>query len=161
MTEINKVVAHFNDGTVVHGTTLDFHPNRPVFHLQPVDGGPARKIQCARLKALFFVKSFAGSPKREDARGFIEGPAETQQGRKVAVRFKDGELLCGYTLGYSGERDGFMLFPADAACNNARVFVLRAATTEIKAGQAAEALAAKTLVAETPPTTLNDRAATG
>jgi len=142
-----KVVAHFQDGTVVHGTTLDFLPNRPMFHLQPMDGGPARKVQCVRLKALFFVKSFVGSPKRDDIRGFIAGPAETQQGRKVAVRFKDGELLCGYTLGYSGERDGFMMFPADAEGNNSRIYVMRSSTVEIKAGPAAEVLAEKVLAA--------------
>jgi hypothetical protein len=116
-----------------------------VFHLQPADGSPAKKVQCARLKALFFVRSFPGSPRRDDVRGFITAPEETPQGRKIAVRFRDGEFLCGYTLGYSGEREGFMLFPADTSGNNTRIYVMRSATLEIKAGPAAEVLAEKVL----------------
>jgi hypothetical protein len=59
----------------------------------------------------------------------------------VAVRFKDGELLCGYTLTYSPAREGFFVFPSDAQSNNLRVYVLTEATATIQVGPAAEALA--------------------
>jgi hypothetical protein len=140
MAEHNKVVVHYLDGTTKSGTTLDFYPNRPSFHFQP-EGETPVEVFCKTLKAVFFVKDFRGNPRREDIPGFIAAPAETSQGRKVAVRFKDGELLCGYTLAFSPSRDGFMLFPADSQGNNIRVLVMRAATTEIKIGAAAEALA--------------------
>ena len=147
MSELMKVVVRYSAGEVVKGTTQDFYPNRPVFHLLPADGGPGREIRCKELKAVFFVKDFVGDARREDIRGFIEGPAETTQGRKVAVLFRDRELLCGYSLGFSAEREGFFLFPADAGSNNHRVYVLRSATTQIKGGPAAEELARKTLQA--------------
>ncbi len=63
----------------------------------------------------------------------------------MAVRFKDGELLCGYTLTYMPGREGFFVFPSDAQSNNLRVYVLAAATATIKTGPAAEALAQQAL----------------
>lgn len=140
MAEHNKVVVHYLDGTTKSGTTLDFYPNRPSFHFEP-EGGVPTEVFTKTLKAVFFVKDFRGNPARENIPGFLTAPAETSQGRKVAVRFRDGELLCGYTLSFSPSRDGFMLFPADSAGNNIRVLVMRAATLEVRVGAAAEALA--------------------
>ena len=93
MGEATRVVARFSDGKVLKGTTQDFFPNRPSFHLIPTDGGNGLEIRCKQLKAVFFVKTFEGDSKRKDVRGFIAAPAETAQGKKIAVRFKDGELL--------------------------------------------------------------------
>ena len=141
MTESNKVVAHMIDGKVVKGTTQDFFPNRPLFHMQPVNGGPAIELRCKQLKAVFFVRAFEGNVDRRDLRGFIEGPSETAQGKKLAVRFKDGEVLCGYSLTYSPDREGFFMFPSDPGSNNLRVYVVTSSTSEVKAGPAALLLA--------------------
>jgi len=145
MGEATRVVARFSDGKVLKGTTQDFFPNRPSFHLIPTDGGNGLEIRCKQLKAVFFVKTFEGDSKRKDVRGFIAAPAETAQGKKIAVRFKDGELLCGYSLSYTPDRDGFFVFPADSGGNNLRVYVLTGAATEVKAGPAAEVLAQRLL----------------
>jgi hypothetical protein len=145
MAEANRVVAHLVDGKLVKGTTQDFFPNRPLFHLQPLEGGPTVEVRSRQLKAVFFVRDFTGDTTRRDVRGFIEGPKETAQGKKLAVRFKDGELLCGYSLAFSPDREGFFLFPADASGNNLRIYVQTGATAEVKAGPAAEALAQKVL----------------
>ena len=141
MADFPQVVAHFTDGKMLKGTTQDFNPNRPSFHIKPAQGGPAVEVRCGLLKAVFFVKSFAGNPKRQDLRGFIAAPAATTHGKKLAVRFKDGELMCGYTLSHRPDRDGFFLFPADSESNNLRVYVLTAQVAETMAGAAAEALA--------------------
>jgi hypothetical protein len=61
------------------------------------------------------------------------------------VRFKDGELLCGYSLSYSPDRDGFFMFPADPGSNNIRIYVITGSTVEVKAGPAAEAMAQRSL----------------
>jgi hypothetical protein len=145
MADATRVVARFSDGKVLKGTTQDFFPNRPSFHLIPSDGGNGVEIRCKQLKAVFFVKTFTGDSKRKDVRGFIAAPAETAQGKKIAVRFKDGELLCGYSLSYTPDRDGFFVFPADAGGNNLRVYVLTGAAVEVKAGPAAEGLAQRIL----------------
>jgi hypothetical protein len=145
MPESLRVVARFSNGRTLKGNTQDFKPTSPRFHLFPAAGGEPVAVQLAELKALFFVKDLAGKPSRPKLRGFIEAPAETAQGKKVAVRFRDAELLCGYTLGYSRERAGFFLFPADRDGNNLRVFVMTGAADEVALGPAAEQLAEKVL----------------
>jgi hypothetical protein len=141
----NLIVARYLDGRVLKGVTRDFSPNRGIFHVDVQEGAPAVEMRFRQLKALFFVRSLEGDSAREDVRGFVHGPAETQHGKKIAVRFRDGEFLCGYTLSWSPDREGFFLFPADSTANNQRIFVITGATLEIKAGPAAEVLAQRVL----------------
>jgi hypothetical protein len=148
MGESNKVVTHLVGGKLLKGTTQDFFPNRPLFHMQPADGTPAVEVRCRQVKAVFFVKDFAGNGSRRDLRGFIASPSETAQGKKLAVRFRDGEILCGYSLTYSPDREGFFMFPSDPGSNNLRIYVVTAATVEVKAGPAAEVMAQKLLGSE-------------
>jgi hypothetical protein len=145
MAESNKVVAHFGDGRLLKGSTQNFLPTRTAFHVLPAGGGAVVEVRSQELKALFFVKDFVGNAKRRDLRGFLAAPGETPHGRKVAVRFEDGEFLCGYSLAYQPGREGFFVFPADAGGNNLRVFVVAAATVEVKAGPAADALVRQVL----------------
>jgi hypothetical protein len=145
MADINKLVVHARDGKLLKGTTRDFFPNRPAFHIQPAEGGDPVEVRCKTLKAAFFVRDFGGDARRQDALGFLAAPAETKQGMKIAVRFKDGELLCGYSLTYSADREGFVMFPADSKSNNLRIYVLVAATAEVKTGANADALVRRSL----------------
>ena len=141
MDEINHVVAHFLDGTLIKGSTEDFSPNRPSFHVHEAGQSKPTEVLCKKLKAVFFVLDLNGNPDRRDLYGFIHGPGDTNQGKKVAVRFKDKELIFGYTLSYSRERSGFFMTPSDLGSNNLRIFVLTAATLEVKMGLHAEAMA--------------------
>jgi hypothetical protein len=142
---MNRVAAHFLDGRVLKGTTQDFSPNRPSFHIFPPDGGSSIQVRCSELKAAFFVKQLDGDPERADPRGFIAGPAETLHGKKIAVRFADGELICGYSLSYSPRREGFFMFPADSGSNNLRIFVVVSPDADVREGTAAEELAQRIL----------------
>ena len=143
MSETNKVIVRLMAGSIVRGTTDDFFPGRASFHLHSIGGGPVLDLQCKQLKAVFFVRDFAGDPNRTDPRGFPPGPADPNLGKKVAVIFKDGELLCGYTLTYSPDKNGFFLTPAYPSTNNIRVYVLTHATREIGPGIRADAVVAK------------------
>ena len=145
MLPTNRVVAHYLDGRVVKGTTQDFFPNRPIFRILPVGAGKETEIQCRQLKAVFFVKDLTGDENRKDLRGFLDAPGETTKGKKIAVRFKDGEFLCGSSLSYSPERVGFFLFPSDPGSNNLRIYVMTYAAVEVRAAAAAEAMAQKAL----------------
>ena len=60
-------------------------------------------------------------------------------------RFKDGELLCGYTMSFTADRDGFFILPADVRGNNIRVYVLRVSCQEVQVGPAADELARRAL----------------
>ena len=140
MGEINKVVVRYLDGKILKGTTEDFFPNRASFHIRPLDGSASLDVRCRDLKAVFFVRDFAGDPKRNEARGFEKATADISRGKKIAVRFKDGELICGYTLTFLPDRSGFFVVPADPASNNLRVYVLAHAAREVRVGPAADAL---------------------
>jgi len=143
MAEINKVVAHLLDGRRIKGTTQDFFPNRATFHIQPTDGKPATEVLVSEMKALFFVRDLAGNRQYKAVRGFSRGTVPEAQGKKIAVHFKDGELLCGYTLSYSPERETFFMLPADGGSNNLRVCIVTGSAGEIRVGPAAETLAGK------------------
>lgn len=145
MSELNRVVVRYADGKVTKGTTQDFNPTRPLFHLLPAEGGEPIEVRCKTMKALFFVKTYEGDPARRDIPGFLSAPSETAHGKKVAVRFKDGELLCGYTLSFHADREGFFMFPADTGSNNLRVYIVTAYAKDVKAGPAADALALRVL----------------
>ncbi len=80
----NKIVAHFQDGRLLKGTTRDFVPNKELFHLEPVDAPPGTKpveVLTSDLKAVFFVKDFTGHSEHKDRQGF--DPAQRPMGRKI------------------------------------------------------------------------------
>ena len=129
---MNKVVARYADGRVMKGTTADFFQTKDLFHLRtlaaPVGEKPL-EIHTRELKALFFVKTYDGLPQRAKLKEF--DPANVPPGRRIKVKFKDGEDLLGTTTGYQPGRPGFFLVPADVGSNTERAFVVAAATKEI------------------------------
>jgi Family of unknown function (DUF6982) len=145
MPESLRVVVRYANGQTRKGTTQDFRPASPRFHLIPADGSRVVEVQVDRCKAVFFVRDFAGAPERTKLRGFLAAPVQTPLGKKVAVLFRDGELVCGYTLAFSPDRAAFFLVPADPGSNNLRIYAVTAAAAEVKAGPAAEALARRVL----------------
>lgn len=126
-----KVVARMRDGRVLKGTTRDFSPMKPKFHLEPAGDVKAEplQIQIGALKALFFVKDYDGDASRRDDPGFDPGVG---QGRKILVMFEDGERISGYTNGYSPDKPGFFVVPADPRTNNERIFVSREAVKRVE-----------------------------
>jgi len=86
--------------------------------------GEVEDVDRGALKAIFFVRSFAGNSKHHGSRSFKDGSPKA--GRAVCVRFADGEVLRGRVLNMAEGRPGFFLFPADPDDNNERVFVVRA-----------------------------------
>lgn len=123
----NKIIVRFTDGKILKGTTADLFPNKAVFHLKDNDSGAIQEIDIYYLKAVYFVKSFEGTPGHQE-RDDIE---RVGLGRKISVCFKDNELLVGYTQGYSPNRDMFIVFPSDPDSNNEKVFVVTSATSKV------------------------------
>ncbi|HVP58045.1 MAG TPA: hypothetical protein VMU02_08080 [bacterium] len=144
VSEINKIAARFKDGRVSKGTTHDFLPGKPFFHLHLAGSSEAVLVQVEDLKAIFFVKDFAGKPEYRESKVFPdEVPAA--KGHKIAVVFKDGETLTGFTFAYDPGRSGFFIVPTDAKSNNERVFVVRSAVKEVALGLKADQLLAKSI----------------
>ncbi len=133
--ERTKIVVHYMNGRVIKGYSYDFYPNKPHFHLLPPVAGfslaaEAIEVRIKDLKAVFFVKDFVDDPSYNERKYFVEG--ERPPGRKVGVKFRDGEILVGSTVGYDPQRPGFFLIPADPKSNNLRVFVVSTAVTRIR-----------------------------
>jgi len=129
---MNRIVAHYQDGHVLKGVTNDFLPAKDRFHVLAADstpGGKPSEVVVAELKALFFVKDFAGHPEHKRSQDF--DPKAPLSGRKIRVAFKDGEVMVGTTQGYQAGRSGFFVIPADPESNNERCFVVSAATAEV------------------------------
>jgi hypothetical protein len=123
----NDIVAHFQSGEILKGTTADFSPMKAVFTVH-TDGDERRSVSVADLKGLFFVHSLDGNP---EARGRDE-VERGGLGRKIRVTFSDGEVLHGYTSGYSPERAAFFVFPGDPTSNSDRAFVVTAACDSVE-----------------------------
>jgi hypothetical protein len=129
---MNQIIAHFQDGRVLRGQTMDFLPTKDRFHLIPSDpaaGGKALEVIVGELKGVFFVKNLKGDRFHKKDNAF--DPGAPPQGRKIRVVFKDGEVLQGFTQGYQPGRPGFFVIPADRKGNNDRCYVVASATREI------------------------------
>jgi hypothetical protein len=126
--KVEKVIAHFRDGTLLRGTTRNFNPIRASMRMKTEDG-KRREVDIRELKALFFVKEFAGNPSYKERKGFFTA---SEEANKVLVEFADGEVIFGYSNSDSQRGLGFFLVPGDPDSNNIRVFVVRASTKRVK-----------------------------
>lgn len=138
---INKVVVKYLDGRILKGSTLDFDPMRDFFHLDVIetneeDGALGmREIDISKLKAIFFVKDFAGRPDYKERDEFL--PGDERPGKRLVIEFSNGEeLLCLSNTYHIYSRDsryrrGFFVSPADPESNNLRIFINTATVKRI------------------------------
>jgi len=140
-TQRNRVVVRFGDGRILKGYTHDFLPEKELFHLiedTASGAGGIHEIKVPDLKAVFFVKVFSGSKDYNEKKSFKEIDAATLHGIKIKVTFKDGEVLCGLSLGYNKTKKGFFIIPIDPLSNNDRIYVIASSTTNVAVGAGAE-----------------------
>ncbi|MCC6543106.1 MAG: hypothetical protein IT392_01220 [Nitrospirae bacterium] len=123
----NKVVLNFNSGNILKGIIEDFFPNKDFFHIKEYGTGKTFEIDISKLKGIFFVKTFEGDKKYTER----QDKERRGLGKKIEVKFKDGESIVGYTTGYSRDRRGFFLFPSDSDWNTEKIFVVIDATDKI------------------------------
>jgi hypothetical protein len=129
----SKVVARFADGRIKKGYTRDFSPDKPVLHIirdHAKESTDPEELNLADLKAVFFVKNFAGNPNYAERKHFAEG--DNPEGEKVEVTFTDGEILQGSVLRYNARESGFFFFPADPQSNNLTLFVVNTAVKKLR-----------------------------
>lgn len=126
-----RVVARYLDGRVLKGYA-DFDPAQLRLRLWPVDrpDDQGLEVGMADLKAVYFVRSFAGDPAYVESKD-LYGPRPPGT-RKVSVEFEDGEELVGYTRDDPSRGPGFFVTPLDRRSNNLRVFVLAAAVRRVE-----------------------------
>ena len=126
-----RVVVRFLDKRLLKGTTRDFSPNKPDFHVHPQgdEQAPPLKVTLDDVKGVFFVKTFEGDKGHILDKSFKKLKA---QGRRIKVTFQDGELLVGVTVGYAPNRPGFFVIPSDPDANNERVYVVTKAVQKVE-----------------------------
>jgi len=127
----NEVVARYIDGRIVKGTCLDVDPSRPICHIKTVEQGKMVAVKLADLKALFFVKDFAGDSSHNESASIEPSDARAKGFSIIELRFKDGERIVGLTARFPPIRPFFFILPADFASNNIRILVNRAAVVSV------------------------------
>ncbi len=125
------LVAHFLDGSVRKGMSLDVDPKKPVCHLKTREG-ETLEIGLAEVKALFFVKTETGRPAHNDAREPVPGDSRLVGTRRVTVRFADGEEIVGLMNRFPPLGNVFFMLPMDPQSNNQRILVNRAAVQSME-----------------------------
>jgi len=123
----NKIVLHFLNKKIVKGVTSNFLPNKKMFHIEEMDTKKSIEVDIGQLKGIFFVKTHEGNKQYKEKKHIVR----TGLGRKIMVKFRDGETAIGYTTGFSRDRAGFYLFPSDPDSNTIKIFVVIDATQEI------------------------------
>lgn len=138
----DQVVLHVRAGKLLKGLLTGFTPTAERVYLQP-ESGPAQspiEVRVSDLKAIYYVRSLAGNRQYKKKRyfGAMEG-----KGKRIMVRFKDGEILCGFIEGELPWKDGFLtspdpslkgffMSPADPEGNNTKVFVVTTAVEDVR-----------------------------
>lgn len=134
---VNKVVVKYLDGGIAKGNTLDFHPTRDTFHLNVIEtdaevaGLGMWTVDISQLKAIFFVKDFAGRSEHEERKKITLDDDKIGL-RKVAIEFQDGEILNALSVGFGRSRKGFFVNPVDPESNNIRIFVIWATAKHVE-----------------------------
>ena len=129
----NLVVARYQNGKTVKGVTYDFGPEKRGFHVTSTEGGKVSQVFFSELKAVFFVRSLAGSKDHSPPRKeFMEKEMEARGLVKVKITFFDGEVFLGTTNGYNPERKGFFISPLEQDSNNVRVYIITSAVKQIE-----------------------------
>ena len=137
-----KVVIHLKNKTLLKGTLTRLDSAEGILMLVPDEAPDAeKKVALDDLKSIFFVKSFGGNKGYKEKKRF---GLMASKGRKVIVKFYDGEIITGFveqdipwrkgfflsTLG--PDEKGFYLYPSDPESNNVKIFIVATSVVEVQ-----------------------------
>lgn len=128
---LNRVVARYRTGEIVKGMTTDFDRSSQRFHVEPTCNSYVETVvDVRRLKAVFFVRKLEGDRYYDEDNEFDEMGRPVGSVR-VTVKFRDGEVLRGYTHEKERRGEGFFMIPSDPNSNNRRIFVVYGAVQDL------------------------------
>lgn len=135
--ESQKAILRFLDGRMLKGFITDFTLSDDNVFIEDESSG-TQKIKLKELKAIFFVRTFEGNKEYREMKSFV-GVRPT--GKRVFIRFKDGEQMTGFLDGDvpwekgffldAKKVSGFFFRPVDADSNNIRVFVVTSSLRDV------------------------------
>ncbi|HEX7550053.1 MAG TPA: hypothetical protein VF579_05725 [Candidatus Methylomirabilis sp.] len=123
------VVIRYLDGRMLKGETDDFYPGAMALTVAQPFGESVHLTDFTGVKGIFFVKTLEGNTSYKARNDFA---IASQFGRRTVVEFADGETMRGFTLPGQIAQPFFFLFPVDPKANNGKVYVVRAATVDIR-----------------------------
>lgn len=129
MRQTQKVVIHYLDGRLLRGYSKFFFHGQSHVRIQNLRRRTVR-VPLEEVKAVFFVRRLRGRRDYHEEKRFTTG--SPRFGRRVEIRFRDGEVLRGRALDYRPEDSGFYLKPSDPESNNEMVFVPLTALRRVK-----------------------------
>jgi hypothetical protein len=132
MRKEQKIVVHYLDKRLERGYARFFFHVQDQVPMTDLDGNE-KPLDLKQVKAVFFVKEFAGNPDYGERKEF--GGDSPTFGLKIRIEFIDGEVLLGRAMGYRPEEKGFYFKPADPRSNNEVVFVPVGALKQVTVGE--------------------------
>jgi len=132
-----KAVIRYVDGSLLQAyfspedeAALQKNATEPFF-VQTVGGSP-QEVRPSEIKAIFFVKSFEGSPNYSEFKVFTNRP--NGRGVWIRVHFRDGEVMEGVTPNSLSTyfNPVFYLTPPDPASNNQTVLISKQSLREMQ-----------------------------
>ncbi len=125
----NDVVAHYLNGNIVKGTSMDVAPGKGFCHIRTDEG--ITKVEFKDLKALYFVKDLTGDSKRADSHEVEQDDMRLRGSRLLEVVFKDDERLVVLCNTFPPKTERFFVLPVDMDSNNKRILINRDAIVSI------------------------------
>ncbi len=137
---MKKAVLRYHNGDMVKGYIKDFSPAKDEVTIKEQDSEKIRTIHIDELKAIFFVRFFIGAQNYHEKK--VYGLSKPK-GKRVFIKFKDGESLVGFLEGdvpwkhgfFLSKTDenlkGFFLIPVDLESNNEKVFVIASSVKDV------------------------------
>jgi hypothetical protein len=119
-----KLVVRYINGRIVKGKTMNFNPAAPNFlihWLHNAPDAPPLQVWLSEVKAIFFVRDFAGNRLYKDRQNFK--PGDPYQGRRMKLDLSDGESMVGSSPNYAPGTPGFFFFPADPESNMLKAWI--------------------------------------
>ena len=125
----NDVVAHYLNGKIIKGTSMDVAPGKGFCHIRTDEG--ITKVEFKDLKALYFVKDLTGDSKRDDTQEVEQDDMRLRGSRLLEVVFKDDERLVVLCNTFPPKTERFFVLPVDMDSNNKRILINRDAIVSI------------------------------
>ena len=138
MRERRKVILRYLDGKLEKGYVNDSAAVGDDAVSIEDESQHTHTVKLEKLKAIFYVKDFEGNKKHREIKSFT---GKRSQGKRVFLRFKDGESITGHIEGdtpwkkgffLEAQKDfGFYLVPVDAESNNIKMFVVTSSVRDV------------------------------
>lgn len=143
MENIEKVVVRYLDGKMQKGLVRNFSVEADELLIEEAVTGHEQRVPLKELKAVFFVRSLEGDPDHREKKLFGARKDAETLGKKIYIKFKDGENIYGFfrgdipwKQGYfvtepRSDARGFFVSPTDDESNNIRIFVVGTSIQDI------------------------------